>query len=43
MLYVASLQELEFNIFAKTGERVKFFGVGVESESKNSKLQSLLM
>jgi len=29
-------QELEFNIFAKTGTGFKFFGVGVESESKNS-------
>jgi len=27
---------LKFNIFDKTGTGVKFFGVGVELESKNS-------
>jgi len=27
---------LELNIFAKTGTRVKLFGVGIEAESKNS-------
>jgi len=31
---IGDKQELEFNVFAKIGAGVKFFGVGVESESK---------
>jgi len=38
VVFTASQQESEFNIFAKTGigARVKFYGIGVESESRNS-------
>jgi len=33
--FTASHKELEFNIFVKTGARVKLFGVGVESKNSD--------